>query len=79
MDNMVSEHRQPREYIDRVSPGLWGIGNTKYGVMENNTESKSDCWGGGLGMDIALYVARIIYYDITAVQASLWLWWTAPL
>lgn len=46
MDNMVSEHRQPREYIDRVSPGLWGIGNTKYGVMENNTESKSDCWGG---------------------------------
>lgn len=35
--------------------------------------------GGGngkdLSMDFALYVARLMHYDITAAQASAWHWW----
>lgn len=76
VDNMISERRQLRECIGRVSPGL-GYWQTEYCVMENNAESKGGGWGRDLGMDIALYVARVIHYDITVAQASSWQWWTA--
>lgn len=76
VSDMISQRRKLRECIDRMSPGL-GYWQTEYCVMENNAETK----GGGahrdLGMDLALYVARVIHYDITVAQASSWQWWTA--
>ena len=76
VDNMISERKQLLECIDRLSPGseYW---QTEYCVMENNAESKGGGWGRDLGMDIALYVARVIHYDITVAQTSSWQWWTA--
>ena len=76
VDNMISERKQLRECIGRLSPGL-GYWQTEYCVMEDNAESKGGGWGRDLGMDIALYVARVIHYDITVAQASSWQWWTA--
>jgi len=32
-------------------------------------------WHKDLGMDVALYVARIIYHDMVFAQASAWQWW----
>lgn len=76
VDNMIDERRQLKECIDRMSPGL-GYWQTEYCVMENNAETKGGGAGRDLGMDIALYVARIIHYDITVAQAASWQWWTA--
>ncbi|WP_188220138.1 glycoside hydrolase [Flavobacterium pokkalii] len=43
-------------------------------------EKSDDIGGGGkrdLGMDTALYVARVIHADLTLANASSWQWWTA--
>lgn len=76
VNSMISERRQLRECIDRTRPGMeyW---QTEYCVMEDNAESKGGGWNRDLGMDIALYVARVIHYDITVAQAASWQWWTA--
>lgn len=76
VERMISERKKLRSRIDRTAPGLdyW---QTEYCVMENNPESKGGGWGRDLGMDIALYVARIIHYDLTVAGASAWHWWTA--
>ena len=34
-------------------------------------------WKKDLGMDVALYVARIIHFDLTIANASAWHWWLA--
>lgn len=34
-------------------------------------------WKKDLGMDVALYVAGIIYYDLCYANASAWQWWLA--
>lgn len=76
VENMIDERRKLRECIDRTSPGL-GYWQTEYCVMENNADTKGGGAGRDLGMDIALYVARVIHYDITVAQAASWQWWTA--
>lgn len=43
-------------------------------------EKNEDIGGGGkrdLGMDTALYVARVMHADLTLSNASSWQWWTA--
>ena len=49
---------------------------SEFCILEN-----TDDIGGGrkrdLGMDTALYVARVIHADITLANASSWQWWTA--
>jgi O-glycosyl hydrolase len=75
VQNMIDERGSLARRIDEVSPGL-GYWQTEYCVMEDNPET-----GGGrkrdLGMDMALYVARVIHYDLTVAEASSWQWWTA--
>lgn len=49
---------------------------SEFCVLENT----DDIGGGGkrdLGMDTALYVARVIHADLTLANASSWQWWTA--
>ena len=55
--------------------------NLDYWQSEFCILEKSDDIGGGrkrdLGMDTALYVARVIHADLTLANASSWQWWTA--
>jgi O-glycosyl hydrolase len=55
--------------------------NLNYWQSEFCILEKSDDIGGGskrdLGMDTALYVARVIHADLTLANASSWQWWTA--
>ncbi|MCH4551123.1 glycoside hydrolase [Aestuariibaculum lutulentum] len=48
---------------------------TEYCVLEDNSEIK----GGGrdLGIDAALYVAKVIHSDLVFANASAWHWWLA--
>ena len=48
---------------------------SEYCILENNEEIKGK--GRGLGMQTALYVARVIHADLTIANASAWHWWLA--
>jgi len=72
---LIGRRRELREKMKEVVPGFdyW---QSEYCVMEENGDV-----GGGpgrdLGIDTALYVARIIHFDLTIADASSWQWWTA--
>lgn len=48
---------------------------SEYCILENNSEIKGN--GKDLGIDPALYMARIIHTDLTVANASSWQWWLA--
>ncbi|KXX69299.1 glycoside hydrolase [Flammeovirga sp. SJP92] len=48
---------------------------SEYCLLENNEEIKGK--GKDLGMDPALYMAKVIHYDLTIANASSWQWWLA--
>jgi len=62
-----------RKKLDAFGLGYW---QTEVCIMANDKEI-----GGGngkdLGMRTALYVARIIHYDLCVAGASAWHWWLA--
>ncbi len=51
--------------------------STEYCILESANDDLGDGWGRDLTMNIALYVARLIHYDLTKAYASSWQWWTA--
>lgn len=53
---------------------------TEYCVLENPGESEIPGGGGAqrdLGMNTAIFVARIIHNDLAVANASSWQWWTS--
>ena len=48
---------------------------TEYSIIEDNVEINGN--GRDLGIDPALYVARLIHADLTVANASSWQWWLA--
>ena len=48
---------------------------SEYCILENNPIIRGR--GRDLGMDAALYMARVIHNDLTLAQASSWQWWLA--
>ena len=64
-----------RDAIAETDPKL-GFWQTEFCILESNPDI-----GGGhgrdLGMDTALYVARVIHNDLTIANASHWSWWLA--
>ncbi|MCG8696812.1 MAG: glycosyl hydrolase [Bacteroidales bacterium] len=61
--------------IDKMQPNL-GYWQSEFCILEKNEETK----GGvdrDLGMNTALYVARVIHNDMVITNARSWQWWTA--
>jgi O-glycosyl hydrolase len=50
---------------------------SEYCILETAGTDMSGGNGRDLGMKTALYVARLIYYDLALANASSWQWWTA--
>jgi O-glycosyl hydrolase len=48
---------------------------TEYCALENNAEIEGN--GRDLGMNLALYTARVIYSDLVVANANAWHWWLA--
>ena len=70
------EYRQMLHDAIRTANSQLGYWQSEYCILEENAE----IGGGGkrdLGMDTALYVARIIHHDLTTAYAKSWQWWTA--
>lgn len=75
LDQQVEYRQMLRAALPAANPRL-GYWMSEYCILERNDE----IGGGGrrdLGMNTALYVARIIHHDLTIAQAKSWQWWTA--
>lgn len=75
LDKQVEYRHLLRDALAAASPDL-GYWMSEYCILQRNGEIR----GGGrrdLGMDTALYVARIIHHDLTLTQTRSWQWWTA--
>ena len=56
--------------------GEAGFWQSEFCILEN-TDDIGDGWGRDLDMGTALYVARVIHFDLTLANAGSWSWWTA--
>ena len=75
LDQQVENRRALHAALLAVSPSL-GYWQSEYCILEQNDEIR----GGNrrdLGMNPALFVARIIHHDLTLAHARSWQWWTA--
>lgn len=71
----LSEYRtQLARKLAATDPGL-KYAMTEYCVLEDNEVIKGN--KRDLGMETALYVARVIHADLTIANATSWQWWTA--
>lgn len=73
LENMVPNRQKLRQELDK-SPGLraW---MTEYCQMHGPRGEGG--WGRDLGMTYAINLARLIFYDLTIVNASAWQYWLA--
>ena len=55
------------------APGFW---QSEFCMLET-ADDIGDGWGRDLGMGTALYVAKVIHFDLTLANAASWSWWTA--
>lgn len=74
VDEMIEQRRRVKESVQNAAVPIeyW---MTEYCILAHNEEIR----GGGrdLGMDPALYVARVLHYDMTIAGAVSWQWWLA--
>ncbi|MCR4922103.1 MAG: xylanase [Bacteroidaceae bacterium] len=65
--------QQLKKAFDHVDAGFW---MTELCIMSNDEEIHG---GGGFdfSMEVALYVARVMHYDLTVANARSWQWWRA--
>ncbi len=75
VEEQVKNRLLVKRAIKEASPDL-GYWMSEYCILQENDEIIS---GGGrdLGMNTALYVARIIHHDLVLTDAKSWQWWTA--
>lgn len=75
LDKQVEYRHMVRQALQAANPQL-GYWQSEYCILEENGETGG---GGGrdLGMNTALFVARIIHHDLTLTSAKSWQWWTA--
>lgn len=71
---LVDVRSRLSNHLAALDPGL-EFRMSEYCVLEDNAEIR----GGGrdLGMNTALYVARVIHADLTVAEATSWNWWLA--
>jgi O-glycosyl hydrolase len=75
LTRQVETRQKVSDCLPKIDPKL-DFWQTEYCVMESNDEIGSGN-GRDLGMDTALYVARVIHSDLTLANAAHWSWWLA--
>lgn len=75
ISEQVKVRESLRKRIEQIDPKL-AFWQTEFCILEANDEITGG-WGRDLGMDTALYVARVIHSDLTIADASQWCWWLA--
>ncbi len=72
ISDLVRHREQIAERVQSVDPSLeyW---MSEYCILADNREIQGN--GRDLGMDPALYVARVLHVDLTVANAASWQWW----
>lgn len=70
--NLIDVRSKLNNEINNIDPTLefW---MTEYTLLENNSEINGN--GRDLGINPALYMARVIHSDLVIANASSWQWW----
>lgn len=77
LDTLVTTRTELRDAIKEKLPEGYNYWQTEYCPMEQNADNPNGGGGRDLGMDAALYIARIIHADLTLANATSWQSWTA--
>ncbi|WP_291862403.1 glycoside hydrolase [Marinilabilia sp.] len=75
VEKLINVRLKLRQSLDSINPEM-DFWQSEFCILENN----DDITGGhqrDLGMGTALYVARVMHYDLTIANATSWQWWTA--
>lgn len=76
LDTLISVRQALKDSIAAYQ-NVVNYWQSEFCILENH----EDLGGGGnkrdLGMATALYVARVIHFDLVQANAALWSWWTA--
>ncbi len=75
VEKQIQTNERIRQRIQEIDPKL-AFWQTEYCILESNDEIGHG-WGRDLGMDTALYVARVIHNDLAIANATHWAWWLA--
>lgn len=76
LDKQVEYRQMLHQALAAVDPQL-GYWQSEYCILEPANAEMPGGGGRDLGMDTALYIARLIHHDLTLAQARSWQWWTA--
>lgn len=76
LEVQVENRRKLHRTFQGANPRL-GFWQSEYCILEPPNDEVKGGPGRDLGMDLALYVARVIHNDLTVAQARSWQWWTA--
>ncbi len=77
IDTMITTRKELLSSMKSKLPESVHYWQTEYCPMEKNPDNPNGGWGRDLGINTALYIARVIHYDLTICNASSWQWWTA--
>ncbi|HCD53173.1 MAG TPA: hypothetical protein DEQ34_12040 [Balneolaceae bacterium] len=71
-ENLIEVRDSLRIHIDQLNPDIefW---MSEYCLLEDNEEVKGP--GRDLGIDPALYLAKVIHHDLVYAQSNSWQWW----
>ncbi|MGV8096391.1 MAG: glycoside hydrolase [Mangrovibacterium sp.] len=72
---LISTRRQLGSKL-AATPGAPGFWQSEFCILEN-TDDVGGGWNRDLTINSALYVARVIHFDLTLANARSWQWWTA--
>lgn len=75
VEKLIDVRKKVRESLDKINPAF-DFWQSEFCILEKNDDIKGG-HGRDLGMGTALYVARVIHYDLTLANATSWQWWTA--
>jgi hypothetical protein len=74
INTMIQERKKLTGGMAAINPKLRFL-QTEYCLLEDNSEIKGN--GRDLGIETALYTARLIHFDLTIANSSGWYWWLA--
>lgn len=77
IDTLIATRKELSDAMQRSLSSNISYWQTEYCPMEKNADNPSGGRKRDLGMNTALYIARVIHYDLTVANAASWQSWTA--
>lgn len=77
LDTLIRTRTELKDAMKTCLPEQYSYWQTEYCPMEKNADNPQGGGGRDLGMNTALYIARVIHHDLAVANATSWQWWTA--